>query len=103
LRSYLLNTLSDYILVTEKELSLRAIAAVSQMITQLGIPFLLDRKTRQKIVWKLEQVQQEIHDLTFANDFKKLIGYVIFNKEEQFLQLFDENNEPTSPSPKSLV
>jgi hypothetical protein len=103
LRGYLLNTLSDYLLVAEKEPSLRAIAAVSQLVTQLGLPVFLDRKARQKLVWKLEQVQQEIHDLTFANDFKKLIGYVVCNKEESFLQLFDENDEPTSPSPKSLV
>jgi hypothetical protein len=46
---------------------------------QLGVPPLLDRRILQKIVWKLEQVQQEINDLTFANDFKKLIRYIVFN------------------------
>jgi hypothetical protein len=82
LRNYLVHTLSDYLLIVEKELSLRAIAVIRLVITKLGVFPLLDRKIRQKLAWKLEEVQQEINDHTFADDFRKLIGYIINNKEE---------------------
>lgn len=31
----------------------------------------------QKLLWKLEQLQSEINELTFMRDFKLLIKYVL--------------------------
>lgn len=56
------------------------IAYWTRTLFKLGVPHLLDRKVKQKLVWKLEQVQQEINDLTFANDFRNLISYITNDK-----------------------
>jgi hypothetical protein len=56
------------------------IAYWTRTLFKLGVPHLLDRKVKQKLVWKLEQVQQEINDLTFANDFRNLISYITNKK-----------------------
>ena len=64
---------------------------ISQVLRCLKVGYNLDKTAVKKLLWKLQQIQAEIHEVTFESDFKGLIKYVLEEEKEEIKE--EEFNE----------
>jgi hypothetical protein len=83
LKLYLINNLSDFILKTDKEYSPAEMCQIRKVLRKLDLSRHLEKKTVQKMLWKMEQLQSDINELTFMRDFKLLIQYVLHSYSDK--------------------